>query len=63
MLEAARMIIPGEGLADVIAIDAGSGRTPELDARVCAAIEEVDEVAGSDRRRPDGLEPVHVRHP
>ncbi len=46
MLDAARTIIPGEGLADVIAIDAGCGRTPELEARVCAAIEEVDEGRG-----------------
>jgi PTS system mannose-specific IIA component len=46
LLEAARAIIPGEGLADLIAVDAGIGQTPELRAKVCAAIEEVDEGRG-----------------
>jgi PTS system mannose-specific IIA component len=46
LLEAARAIIPGEGLADVIAVDAGIGQTPELRAKVCAAIEQVDEGRG-----------------
>lgn len=46
LLEAARNIIPGEGLADIIAIDAGLGQTPELTARVCAAVEDVDEGRG-----------------
>ena len=42
LLAAARSLIPGEGLADVVAIDAGVGQTPELTARVCEAIERVD---------------------
>jgi PTS system mannose-specific IIA component len=46
LLEAARQLIPGDGLADVIAIDAGTGRTPELEARVLAAVEQVDEGQG-----------------
>lgn len=46
MLTAARAIVPGEGLADVIAIDAGAGKTPELEARVVAAIAAVDEGRG-----------------
>ena len=46
LLAAARDIIPGEGLEDVLAIDAGLGQTDELTARVCAAIEEVDEGHG-----------------
>jgi mannose PTS system EIIA component len=46
LLEAARAIIPGEGLADVIAIDAGYGQTPELRAKICAAMEQVDEGRG-----------------
>jgi PTS system mannose-specific IIA component len=50
LLAAARAILPsagpGNGLADVIAIDAGVGQTPELTARVCAAVEQVDEGRG-----------------
>ncbi|HVI00528.1 MAG TPA: hypothetical protein VM869_17545 [Enhygromyxa sp.] len=46
LLEAARAIIPGDGLADVIALDAGAGQTPELRTKVCAAIERVDEGRG-----------------
>jgi PTS system mannose-specific IIA component len=46
LLEAARMLIPGEGLADAVAIDAGAGRTAELEARVNAAVELVDEGRG-----------------
>jgi PTS system mannose-specific IIA component len=46
LLDAARQLIPGEGLADVIAIDAGAGKTPELEARVLAAVEQVDEGQG-----------------
>jgi mannose/fructose-specific phosphotransferase system component IIA len=46
LLEAARAIIPGDGLADVIAVDAGIGQTPELRVKVCAAIEQVDEGRG-----------------
>lgn len=46
LLEAARAIVPGDGLADVVAIDAGIGQTPELRAKVCAAIERVDEGRG-----------------
>ncbi|MFO7562532.1 MAG: hypothetical protein R6X02_07800 [Enhygromyxa sp.] len=46
LLEAARAIIPGDGLAGVIAIDAGSGQTPELRAKICAAIDQVDEGRG-----------------
>ena len=43
LLAAARSLIPGEGLADIVAIDAGVGQTPELTARVCEAIERVEE--------------------
>ena len=46
LLEAARAIVPGEGLADVVALDAGIGQTPELRIKVCAAIERVDEGRG-----------------
>ncbi len=46
LLAAARAIVPGEGLADIVALDAGSGQTPELRARICAAIDEVDEGRG-----------------
>jgi mannose PTS system EIIA component len=46
LLEAARAIIPGDGLADVVAIDAGCGQTPELREKICAAIERVDEGRG-----------------
>ncbi|PRQ03264.1 PTS system fructose IIA component [Enhygromyxa salina] len=46
LLAAARDIIPGDGLADIIAIDAGAGQTPELRAGVCSAVEEVDEGRG-----------------
>ena len=46
LLDAARQIIPGEGLADIIAIDAGAGRTPELSEKVCNAIDKVDEGRG-----------------
>ncbi len=46
LLEAARQLIPGEGLANAIAIDAGAGRTPEFEARVVAAINRVDEGRG-----------------
>jgi mannose PTS system EIIA component len=45
MLEAARSIVP-DSLGGVIAIDAGAGQTPELVARVCAAVEQVDEGRG-----------------
>lgn len=46
LLEAARAIIPGDGLADVIALDAGTGQTPKLRATICAAVQEVDEGRG-----------------
>jgi mannose/fructose-specific phosphotransferase system component IIA len=46
LLEAARAIVPTHGLADVVAVDAGVGQTPELRARVCAAISQVDEGRG-----------------
>ncbi len=45
LLEAARSIVP-DCLGGVIAIDAGAGQTPELAARVCAAVEQVDEGRG-----------------
>lgn len=45
LLEAARSIVP-DSLGGVIAIDAGVGQTPELVARVCAAVEQVDEGRG-----------------
>jgi PTS system mannose-specific IIA component len=45
LLEAARSIVP-DSLGGVIAIDAGVGQTPELTARVCAAVEQVDEGRG-----------------
>ena len=46
LLTAARTIIPGDGLADIVALDAGAGQTPELRAKVCAAVGEVDEGRG-----------------
>jgi mannose PTS system EIIA component len=46
LLEAARAIIGGDGLAGVIALDAGCGRTPALRDKICAAIERVDEGGG-----------------
>lgn len=46
LLAAARAIVPGEGLDDVVAIDAGSGQTEELRVRVLAAVEQVDEGGG-----------------
>ena len=46
LLDAACQVIPGDGLADAIAIDAGAGRTPEFEARVVAAVELVDEGRG-----------------
>lgn len=45
LLAAARCIVQ-DCLPDVIAIDAGTGQTPELVARVCEAIEQVDEGRG-----------------
>jgi mannose PTS system EIIA component len=45
MLDAARSIMP-DCLPGVIAVDAGAGQTPELTARVCAAVDEVDEGRG-----------------
>lgn len=46
LLDAARQLIPGDGLLGAVAIDAGAGRTPELEARVVAAVEQVDEGRG-----------------
>jgi mannose PTS system EIIA component len=46
LLDAARAIIPGEGLADVVALDAGTGQTPELSAVICDAMARVDEGRG-----------------
>lgn len=46
LLDAVKAIVPGDGLADAIALDAGFGETPELSARVCAAVERVDEGRG-----------------
>jgi PTS system mannose-specific IIA component len=50
LLEAARAILTpeliGDGLADIIALDAGVGQTPELRAKICAAVEKVDEGRG-----------------
>lgn len=46
LLAAARAIIPGAGLDDVLAIDAGAGRTPELRAAVCDAIELAEQGGG-----------------
>jgi PTS system mannose-specific IIA component len=45
LLEAARSIVP-DCLDGVVAIDAGSGQTPELTARVCAAVEQIDQGRG-----------------
>src|SRR5690349_15545523 len=45
LLEAARSIVP-DCLDGVIAIDAGMGQTPELTARVCAAVEKIDQGRG-----------------
>ena len=41
LVAAAQAIVPGS-LEDVIALDAGAGRTPAFDAEVCAAIERAD---------------------
>jgi len=46
LLEAVKAIVAGDGLADAIALDAGIGQTPELSAKVCAAIQRVDEGRG-----------------
>lgn len=46
LLEAARALVPGDGLADVVALDAGAGKTPEFKARVCEAIERVEQGRG-----------------
>jgi PTS system mannose-specific IIA component len=45
LLEAARSIVP-DCLDGAIAIDAGIGQTPELTARVCAAVEQIDQGRG-----------------
>ncbi len=49
MLAAARTILAPTGLhplADVVAIDAGLGKTPELSARVCDELAAVEDGAG-----------------
>lgn len=60
LLEAARAIVcshgcdqhdqhdadRGDGLAEVIALDAGVGQTPEFSAELCATIERIDEGRG-----------------
>ncbi|NVB40122.1 hypothetical protein G6O69_19910 [Pseudenhygromyxa sp. WMMC2535] len=46
LLEAAKMIVPGEGLAEVVALDAGAGRTPALQAQIRATIDELDQGRG-----------------
>ena len=42
LLAAARGIVGHEALADVVAIDADVGETPDLAPRICEAIERVD---------------------
>jgi PTS system mannose-specific IIA component len=42
LVDAAREVLGSDALADVIAIDAGPGRTEELDRRVCVAVETAD---------------------
>lgn len=42
LLEAARGIVGGDALADIVAVDAGAGETPSLAPQVCTAIEQLD---------------------
>ena len=42
LLEAARRIVPTDALADVIAVDAGEGETPDLGSLLCKVMGEVD---------------------
>src|SRR5688572_17297027 len=46
LLEAARAIVDDGALADVVAVDAGKGETPELAPRLCDAIAAVDRGRG-----------------
>lgn len=46
LLEAALEIVSHDGLVDVVAVDAGAGETPQLGARLCDAIAEVDHGRG-----------------
>lgn len=46
LLEAARKILPGDGLDDIVALDAGAGQTPEFTERIHKAVETVDEGRG-----------------
>lgn len=47
LLVAARNILGAQALADIVAIDAGAGQTPELDAAVCQALETIDSGRGA----------------
>lgn len=42
LLEAARRIVPTEALADVVAVDAGEGETPDLGSLLCSVLGRVD---------------------
>lgn len=46
MLEAAKGILPVDALADVVAVDAGPGETPELGPKLCDTIESLDQGMG-----------------
>ncbi|MCA9638185.1 MAG: hypothetical protein KC420_19285 [Myxococcales bacterium] len=46
LLEAARGIVGGDALDDVVAVDAGAGQTPELAQRLFAEIGAADHGAG-----------------
>lgn len=46
LLDAARGVVGGEALADVVALDAGAGETEPLRDRMCAALAAADQGAG-----------------
>ncbi len=46
LVEAARHIIPGDGLDGVMAVDAGDGESPELCSDICEALESSDRGRG-----------------
>lgn len=47
LLMAARGIVGGDALDDVIAIDAGAGETPEFNAAVCEVLDTIDRGRGA----------------
>lgn len=46
LLAAARKILGEEALNDVVAVDAGPGKTPELSAQMCESISQAEHGAG-----------------